>query len=176
LESVLGATPRGFESPILRQMNALSPVRGAISHHAVNDRPVVLVPTADGGMDALTLDWSAGDLVPDRSMFSRVTDVGIGKDVDRLTEHELAVLWARHRCEIAIRWEHTGDGEVPYRHGFWTVRVNDFPAEPLYTALLDGQDVLDLEDWPARWVRPDVPEHLLSGGSATDPGTGAADG
>ena len=33
------------------------------------------------------------------------------------------------------------------------VRVNDFPAEPLYTLLVDGVEIEDLEDWPSRWVK-----------------------
>jgi hypothetical protein len=52
-----------------------------------------------------------------------------------------------------VQWEATGDGEHPYRCGGWVVRVNDFPAEPLYTLVCDGAAV-DLEDWPRRWRRP----------------------
>jgi hypothetical protein len=55
-------------------------------------------------------------------------------------------------------WESTGDGEFPYRaevkgHTF-TIRINDFPAEPLYTLLIDAQEIEYLEDWPSAWVRP----------------------
>ena len=63
------------------------------------------------------------------------------------------------RCLIdPIQWERTRDGEFPYqahidgRH--WVIRVNDFPAEPLYTLIIDDQAVLDLEDWPSVWKRP----------------------
>lgn len=59
-----------------------------------------------------------------------------------------------------LRWEHIGDGELPYRAHVdgrtFVVRVNDFPAEPLYTLLVDGDPLTDLEDWPAAWVRPPV--------------------
>ncbi|GGM25245.1 hypothetical protein ACFFX1_09490 [Dactylosporangium sucinum] len=64
-----------------------------------------------------------------------------------------------------IRWEHSGDGEFPYHAEVdgrsLTVRVNDFPAEPLYTLLVDGAELVDLDDWPPVWRRPPVPSHLL---------------
>lgn len=57
-----------------------------------------------------------------------------------------------------IAWEPTGDGEHPYRARVdgrtWTIRVNDFPAEPLYTLLVAGEAQADLEDWPAAWTKP----------------------
>jgi hypothetical protein len=63
------------------------------------------------------------------------------------------------RCLIdPIQWEAGREGEFPYqvmiegRH--WEIRVNDFPAEPLYTLMIDGQEGFDLEDWPALWKRP----------------------
>lgn len=57
-----------------------------------------------------------------------------------------------------ITWRATKSAEVPYEAEVdgqrWAVRVNDFPAEPLYTLLVDGARVLDLEDWPRAWHRP----------------------
>ncbi|WP_329101850.1 hypothetical protein OG792_22190 [Micromonospora sp. NBC_01699] len=65
-----------------------------------------------------------------------------------------------------IVWTHTGDGEFPYRAVAGgqelTVRVNDFPAETLYTVIVDGVETEDLEDWPPGWTRPRVPAHLLA--------------
>jgi hypothetical protein len=64
-----------------------------------------------------------------------------------------------------IAWEHTGDGEFPYRarvsEAGLLIRVNDFPAEPLYTLLVNGQPGCDLDDWPACWARPGTPPRLL---------------
>jgi hypothetical protein len=64
-----------------------------------------------------------------------------------------------------IAWEHTGDGEIPYHARIGgracLVRVNDFPAEPLYTLVVDGRPVADLEEWPTAWMRPPIPEALL---------------
>ncbi|MEP7291249.1 MAG: hypothetical protein ABI835_05675 [Chloroflexota bacterium] len=61
-------------------------------------------------------------------------------------------------CRMAIQWEATGDGEFPYEAEVegWRclIRVNDFPAEPLYTLMIDGKEALMLEDWPAAWKRP----------------------
>ncbi|MFI5910513.1 hypothetical protein [Dactylosporangium sp. NPDC051541] len=67
--------------------------------------------------------------------------------------------------ERTIAWEHSGDGEFPYHAEVdgrtLTVRVNDFPAEPLYTLIVDGSVLADLDDWPRSWRRPPVPQHLL---------------
>ena len=64
-----------------------------------------------------------------------------------------------------IVWEHSGDGEFPFRATIGgrnvTIRVNDFPAEPLYTLLVDGVDRDDLEDWPSVWTKPPTPQPLL---------------
>lgn len=67
--------------------------------------------------------------------------------------------------QVAIVWEHSGDGEFPYRARVdgrtYTIRVNDFPAEPLYTLLIDSAEVGDLGDWPSAWIRPEIPRTLL---------------
>ncbi len=137
-------------------------------YYAVNDRPVMIVLLPDGGSDALVFDWATGAFVPDRSYFGRVSDVGIGKDVDSLTKQEFDARVGELRRSISLRrqatpiaWERTGDGEYPYRFVLegrvLTIRVNDFPAEPLYTLIVDGVDAEHLDDWPAAWVRPPIP-------------------
>jgi hypothetical protein len=64
----------------------------------------------------------------------------------------------------ALEFAATGDGERPYTAvaGGVTlvIQVNDFPAEPLYTVLADGQPLGDLEDWPEPWLRPGLPAAL----------------
>ncbi len=54
-----------------------------------------------------------------------------------------------------IAWHKTGDAEVPYQalvHGKpLTIRLNDFPDEPLYTLLVDGVESRHFDDWPAKW-------------------------
>jgi hypothetical protein len=66
---------------------------------------------------------------------------------------------------MPLVWQHTGDAELPYtthaRNRRCVIRINDFPAEPLYTLMVDGQAVCDLEDWPSAWVMPAPPKELL---------------
>jgi hypothetical protein len=63
------------------------------------------------------------------------------------------------RAHRAISWRRTASAELPYEAEVdgrrWTVRVNDFPAEALYTLLVDGTPVEELEAWPAAWRRPE---------------------
>ena len=81
--------------------------------------------------------------------------------------------------ELPIAWEHTGDGELPYRVSMdgaeLQVRINDFPAEPLYSLLVNGQVQQHLEDWPARWARPSTPAHLLRTAGAAQARRGRID-
>ncbi len=78
-----------------------------------------------------------------------------------------------------IAWTRSGDGEFPYlaTHGGarLTIRVNDFPAEPLYTLLVDDRPALDLEDWPACWQRPAVPDAVLHVAAAEQTRRGRVD-
>lgn len=37
----------------------------------------------------------------------------------------------------------------------WLVAVNDFPADMLYTLLVDGEPVRSFNEWPAEWQRPE---------------------
>lgn len=64
-----------------------------------------------------------------------------------------------------IDWTHTGDAEFPYTATIdgqtFIVRLNDFPAEPLYTVLLAEEELGHLDDWPSTWVRPEIPKSLL---------------
>jgi hypothetical protein len=69
-------------------------------------------------------------------------------------EHDLTLL--------PIVWKRTADAEFPYTadvHGQrLAIRINDFPAEPLYTLIADGTELYDLEDWPTAWVKPALPQ------------------
>lgn len=60
--------------------------------------------------------------------------------------------------ERPVRWRKTGDVHFPYSAEVegqtWRVRLNDFPAEPIYTLLIDGREVETLEEWPVVWERP----------------------
>ena len=36
-------------------------------------------------------------------------------------------------------------------HTGWKLRLNDFPAEPMYTFIVDGNEILNFDDLPDNW-------------------------
>ncbi|MHC1551002.1 hypothetical protein [Phyllobacterium sp. K27] len=55
-----------------------------------------------------------------------------------------------------IRWMKTEDVEVVYTAvapdgSKLAIRLNDFPAEPLYTLLCDAAAIESFDDWPQSW-------------------------
>ncbi|QSQ23304.1 hypothetical protein JY651_50940 [Pyxidicoccus parkwayensis] len=57
-----------------------------------------------------------------------------------------------------LSWSKVSDPEHPFRaqvdgHTL-TIRLNDFPEEPMYSLLIDGKDASDFDDWPKIWSRP----------------------
>lgn len=56
-----------------------------------------------------------------------------------------------------VEWQETDDVDFPYRARLggveWTIRLNDFPDEPLFTLVRNGKPLADFDDWPARWRR-----------------------
>jgi hypothetical protein len=66
--------------------------------YTVNDRPVAVAPTADGGADCLVFDFATGEMAPDRAYFARVTP-GSGADTEVLTEAEFQVRLAACRAD-----------------------------------------------------------------------------
>lgn len=63
---------------------------------------------------------------------------------------------------IKITWQATGDVDFPLEATILgkklALRLNDFPAEPLYTLFVDGKPLDSLDDWPKLWVRPALPQ------------------
>ena len=59
--------------------------------------------------------------------------------------------------KMPYRWSKTGDAEFPLMRRdngqLWQIRLNDFPAEPLLTLLIDGAEIRDLNSWPDAWER-----------------------
>ena len=55
-----------------------------------------------------------------------------------------------------IHWHRTAHPDLPFSANVdgsqWQLRLNDFPAEPLYTLLIDGQPIGDLDDLPPTWA------------------------
>jgi hypothetical protein len=35
----------------------------------------------------------------------------------------------------------------------WTIRVNDFPEEHLYTLLVNDREIGSFDEWPRQWLR-----------------------
>ncbi|MBI1208121.1 MAG: hypothetical protein GC191_12650 [Azospirillum sp.] len=58
-----------------------------------------------------------------------------------------------------LAWSRTVEAEFPYAAELagqqWLIRINDFPAEPLYTLIVDGCEIGDFDDWPPSWQKPD---------------------
>ena len=56
----------------------------------------------------------------------------------------------------SLTWTETGDAEYPYaaliEQKKLRLRMNDFPAEHLYTIVGAGAEV-SFDDWPATWKR-----------------------
>lgn len=59
--------------------------------------------------------------------------------------------------ERTVVFARTGDVTHPYEAmvdgAKWQLRLGDFPAEPLYTLVIDGVVHTTLEQWPARWSK-----------------------
>jgi hypothetical protein len=57
-----------------------------------------------------------------------------------------------------VQWNQTNNPLYPYRATIngqqWDLQINDFPAEPLYTLLIDSQPQVSFDNWPATWQRP----------------------
>lgn len=83
----------------------------------------------------------------------------------RRVSFDVANDWSRHP-ELCVEagWK-TATGEqyvlfeATVRGQTWQVRVNDFPDEPCYTFLIDGNEVMHFDDWPPFWQRPAFPSN-----------------
>ena len=57
----------------------------------------------------------------------------------------------------SVDWRKTRDPEIPWVAGYdgreLALHLGDFPAEPLYTLVVDGVEELAVEGWPASWTR-----------------------
>jgi hypothetical protein len=56
-----------------------------------------------------------------------------------------------------VNWFRTEDPTALWRGQAgtetWTVRVNDFPREHLYTLFIDDADAGNFDQWPPQWSR-----------------------
>ena len=55
-----------------------------------------------------------------------------------------------------IRWKESSNPEFPLRTDHdgdqLQLRLNDFPAESLYTLFVNDREIMDLEDLPENWT------------------------
>ncbi len=55
-------------------------------------------------------------------------------------------------------WKRTADPHYPFAAEFegekCVIRLNDFPDEHLYTLIVNGEEVVDFDDWSVKWHRP----------------------
>lgn len=142
-------------------------------YYAVNDRPVKVVEREDNGcLETLVFDWATGGFIENDSYFEQIFTNPF-KDVDSFTKGDFEMRVQILRLPIVerlvatpISWQHTGDGIVPYSSRVGdrdlTIRINDFPEEPLYTLMFGDQEIVDLEDWPVAWQCPEIPPALLA--------------
>jgi len=67
---------------------------------------------------------------------------------------------------IDVQWLKTNDPTVLWRAQVgaetWTVRVNDFPEEHLYTLYVNDEELGSFDEWPRHWSRA---EEVSNGGS-----------
>lgn len=136
-----------------------------IRFHLLVDLPVMEVRMPGGGTAIMAPDPNSGAFVFRHDLRVRLGEFW-STGIERLKEEDFAgrideIRSARmaERMAAGIAWSRTGDGECPYRAVFrgceLVLRVNDFPAEPLYSVICEDQDLGDLEDWPPAWIRPD---------------------
>jgi hypothetical protein len=62
------------------------------------------------------------------------------------------------RHDVPVSWAKTSDPDCPFTSRVdghdWVLRLGDFPAEPLYTLIVDGIEAESFDEWPAVWTRP----------------------
>jgi len=141
---------------------------------ALGGRPILQTRTRTGGADLLALDPATGAFLPARQLWPRLSAGSI--DLDEIDETAFRALGRRwraqamaHRVAAPLVWHATGDGEYPLRahHAGHeaVIRVNDCPAEPLYSVIVAAQSVGELEDWPAAWTKSPASERGIDSGA-----------
>lgn len=56
-----------------------------------------------------------------------------------------------------LLWSSTDSAEYPFKTNVdgveYKIRINDFPAEAMYSIIRDGKTRGDFDDWPSPWER-----------------------
>jgi hypothetical protein len=66
-------------------------------------------------------------------------------DIEELLE--LPIVWAVKDAEARLLCACVGGRE-------YLLRINDFPDEPAYTLIVDGEEVREFDDRPLNWTHP----------------------
>jgi hypothetical protein len=72
--------------------------------------------------------------------------------------------WLWHpRLWRPVPWRtSSGNNHIQFEAGIgsslWAIRMNNFPDEPCYTVLIDGEEVMHFDNWPWMWTRPEFPK------------------
>lgn len=111
--------------------------------------------------------------VPDSAFWSERGRAVRDREPGRFRRERLAAVLDVYRNLLAkydvtdtpLVWQHSGSAEFPYttdaRGRRFTIRINDFPEESMYTLMAEGRELQNLEDWPAKWTMPDPPQELV---------------
>ena len=94
-------------------------------------------------------DYDGNSLeAPDKQAEELITR--IGEDIEERLEKT-------KYFDLTIHWKKSGGAEYPYEilmnEGYFQIRVNDFPEELLYSLLIDGEVIVDFNNWPDKWKK-----------------------
>lgn len=68
----------------------------------------------------------------------------------------------RSPLEVPVTFRPTENPEHPLEAVIdgekWVLRLGDFPAEPMWTLIIDGDEYSSFNEWPRRWIDPSDPE------------------
>lgn len=60
-------------------------------------------------------------------------------------------------AKVKLVWSSRDDVLYPFQTKFegsiLKVRLNDFPAEIMYSLIVDDKELVDFDNWPKAWVR-----------------------
>ncbi len=67
--------------------------------------------------------------------------------------------WKKHKIE----WTYTGNASQPFQATAGgkrlQLRLNDFPAEEMFTLFVEGIELESFSEWPDdSWNQPDIPD------------------